>query len=119
VVVCDRYLLANVAYQGHAAGLGVDLLWEVGRIATGGLMPDLTVVLDLRPETAAGRIGGTPDRIEQRGQEFQRRVREGFLQQAVDRPEAVKVLSADGSIDDVQTAIREEVQRVLPSDQGT
>jgi len=116
VVVCDRYLLANVAYQGHAAGLGVELLWQVGEIATGGLMPDVTLVLDLDPDTAAGRMGGTPDRIEQRGLEFQRRVREGFLQQAAARIDTITVLSAEGPVDEVQAAIRKEVQRVLQRD---
>ena len=47
IVVADRYLLANVVYQGHAGGLDVPTLWEVGRMATGGLMPDLTFVLDM------------------------------------------------------------------------
>ena len=47
VVVADRYLLANVVYQGHGGGLDVPTLWQVGEIATGGLMPDLTLVLDL------------------------------------------------------------------------
>src|SRR5262249_28539762 len=48
-VVCDRFLLANVVYQGHAGGLDVEQLWSVGRLATGGLEPDLTLVLDLLP----------------------------------------------------------------------
>ena len=52
-VVSDRYLLANVVYQGYGGGLDVPTLWEVGRIATGGLMPDLTIVLDVPPEVAA------------------------------------------------------------------
>src|SRR5260370_40633024 len=54
-VVCDRYLLANVVYQGHAGGLDVDELWRVGQLATGGLEPDLTFVLDIGPEVAAKR----------------------------------------------------------------
>ena len=56
-VVTDRYLLANVVYQGHAGGLDVDTLWEVGRVATGGLMPDLTLVLDTPPGSAENWIG--------------------------------------------------------------
>ena len=57
IVVSDRFLLANVVYQGHAGGLDVERLWEVGRFATGGLEPDLTLVLDLPPEQAAQRRG--------------------------------------------------------------
>jgi len=82
IVVCDRYLLANVVYQGHAGGLGAQTVWRVGRVATGGLMPDLTVVLDLPVERAAERLGADLDRMERRGAEFQKRVREGFLQEA-------------------------------------
>ena len=52
VVVSDRFLLANVVYQGHAGGLAPDDLWAVGRFSTGGLDPDLTLVLDLPPELA-------------------------------------------------------------------
>src|SRR5216683_6552447 len=60
-VVADRYLLANVVYQGHAGGLDPEQLWEIGRLATGGLQPDLTVVLDLPVETALARRRGTAD----------------------------------------------------------
>src|SRR5262249_52030780 len=52
IVVCDRFLLANVAYQGHAGGIDPELLWTMGQLATGGFEPDLTVVLDLPVEAA-------------------------------------------------------------------
>src|SRR5690606_7136155 len=55
VVVCDRFLLSNVVYQGYAGGLEVEELWRVGRLATGGLMADLTILLDVSPEVARGR----------------------------------------------------------------
>ncbi len=70
VVVADRYLLANVVYQGHGGGLDVPTLWQVGEIATGGLMPDLTLVLDLPSEAAAARISRSPDRMERQGPTF-------------------------------------------------
>src|SRR5437763_800965 len=57
-VVADRYLLANVVYQGHAGGLDPEQLWQIGHLATGGLEPDLTIVLDLSPEEAVGRRSG-------------------------------------------------------------
>src|SRR5438093_8178712 len=56
-VLCDRFLLANVVYQGHAGGLEVERLWDLGRFATGGLEPDLTLVLDLPVEAALARRG--------------------------------------------------------------
>ena len=80
-VITDRYLLANVVYQGSAGGLNPESIWQVGRIATQGLSPDLTIVLDLPVELAASRISRTRDRLESRGEEYFRRVRQGFLEQ--------------------------------------
>jgi dTMP kinase len=117
-VVCDRFLLANVVYQGHAGGLDVGLLWEMGRLATGGLEPDLTIVLDLPPEAARARRGREPDRVESRGEDYHRRVREGFLAEAR-RPDRVRVVDASGSVAAVHELIRKEVLRVLGPGQGT
>jgi dTMP kinase len=80
-VICDRFLLANVVYQGVAGGLPVDDLWAVGRCATGGLAPDATIVLDIEPEVAFKRIQRGPDRLEKRGLEYFKLVRRGFLEQ--------------------------------------
>ena len=74
-VICDRYLLANVVYQGHAGGLDVGQLWEVGRAATCGLLPDLTIVLDMPAAAAAARLQRQLDRMEQQGDAFHARVR--------------------------------------------
>ncbi|MBN2474188.1 MAG: dTMP kinase [Pirellulales bacterium] len=112
-VVSDRYLLANVVYQGYGGGLEVETLWEVGRVATGGLMPDLTVVLDLPADAAARRITGQLDRMEQQGDAFHGRVREGFLIEAARRPGEIAVVEAAGSIEAVQAAIRQAVRPVL------
>jgi dTMP kinase len=114
IVVSDRYLLANVVYQGYGGGLDVDTLWQVGQIATGGLMPDLTIVLDLPAEKAAGRIDRQLDRMEQQGAEFHARVREGFLIEARRRP-GIVVIDASASIDDVQTAMRQSAGKFVVS----
>jgi dTMP kinase len=108
-VLCDRYLLANVAYQGYGGGLDVAQLREVGRVATGGLMPDLTIVLDVPPEVAAARMARPLDRMEQQGAAFHARVRDGFLAEAARAPEKIVVVSAVGSIEAVQQTIREIV----------
>jgi dTMP kinase len=112
-VVCDRYLLANVVYQGHAGGLEVSALWEVGLIATAGLLPDLTIVLDLPVEKAATRLARALDRMEQQGDAFHQRVRQGFLDEAARHPERIVVVSADGPIEEVQAAIRQVAARWL------
>lgn len=105
-VLCDRYLLANVVYQGHGGGLDVPTLWEVGRVATGGLMPDLTIVLDVPPEVAAARIARPLDRMERQGEAFHARVRQGFLTEAARAPDRIAVVDAARTIDDVQADIR-------------
>ena len=112
-VVADRYLLANVVYQGYGGGLDVQALWEVGRVATGGLTPALTMVLDLPAEVAAARIQRNPDRMEMQGLEFHTRVREGFLTEARRQPEQIVVVDASRPIDIVQEGLRVAAQRVL------
>lgn len=112
-VLADRYLLANVVYQGYGGGLDVDMLWEVGRIATGNLMPRLTIVLDVPAAVAATRLTGTPDRMENQGSAFHARVREGFLAEAARRPGEIRVVDASADIGDVQAAIRDAVALAL------
>jgi dTMP kinase len=111
-VVCDRFLLANVVYQGHAGGLDVEMLWQVGQIAVGGLLPDLTIVLDMPAASAAGRIERELDRMEKQGADFHARVRQGFLTEAARRKDIV-VVNAAQSIEQVQADIRAAV-RSLP-----
>jgi dTMP kinase len=112
-VVADRYLLANVVYQGYGGGLDVDTLREVGRVATGGLMPELTVVLDLSAQLAASRLSGEPDRMEQQGDAFHRRVRDGFLAEAAREPERIVVVDTSAPIEQVQAEIQKAAGRVL------
>jgi dTMP kinase len=114
-VVTDRYLLANVVYQGHAGGLDPGTLWELGRVATGGLMPELTLVLDLPAETAAARLDRRLDRMERQGAAFHARVREGFLAEAARQPSRIVVIDADRPIDEVQADLRKAAGRVLES----
>lgn len=81
-VLSDRYLLANVVYQAHAGGLDAADVWQTGEIATGGLMPNLTIVLDMPAAAAKERQGRPPDRMEAQGLEYMERVRQGFLSEA-------------------------------------
>ncbi|MBN1513557.1 MAG: dTMP kinase, partial [Phycisphaerae bacterium] len=112
-VVCDRFLLANVVYQGHAGGLDVDTLWEVGRVATDGVMPDRTILLDMPSDAAATRLNRTLDRMERQGGSFHARVRQGFLDEAARRPHKIVVIDAARSVDEVAADIRAIVERVL------
>jgi dTMP kinase len=118
VVVADRFLLANVAYQGHAGGLDPDQLWEIGRLATGGLEPDLTLVLDLPPAAARARRTGPADRMESRDAAYHARVRDGFLAEAQRRPERIRVIDASPPIAVVHERICREVEHVLAAGPG-
>jgi dTMP kinase len=108
-VITDRYLLANVVYQGVAGGLPPEEIWQVGRIATGGLTPDLTIVLDLPVEVAAARIDRTRDRLESRGEVYFRQVRGGFLEQLPHTGGAAVVIDASQSVERVHEQIVEAV----------
>ena len=115
-VVSDRFLLANVVYQAHAGGLSEQQTWEVGRIATGGLLPDLTLVLDLPVELACARLDRQRDhrdRMESQGLEFLNRVRDGFLAEAARDPRRICIIDASLAPDDVQQRIRVAAQAQL------
>jgi dTMP kinase len=113
VVISDRYFLANIVYQGHAGGLNPDTLWEVERFVTGGLEPDLTLVLDLPVDAAIARRGRAADRKERPDTAYHERVRQGFLAEARKRPERIRVIDAAPAMENVQAAIRAEVDRCL------
>ncbi len=114
-VVCDRFTLANVVYQGHAGGLNPHQLWEVSRLATGGLEPDLTIVLDLSVHDAMQRRRRPADRLESRDLEFHSRVREGFLAEAARNPARIRVVDAAGRVEVVHEYIREIVRAEFPA----
>jgi dTMP kinase len=105
VVIADRYLLANVVYQGHAGGLDPQQIWQVGQVATGGLMPDCVFLLDLSVESANRRLNRSLDRMESQGDEYRERVRQGFLDEAAQAPEQIHVIDAGRSIEVVQADI--------------
>jgi dTMP kinase len=113
VVVSDRFVLANVVYQGHAGGLDPGQLWEMGRLSSGGQEPDLTLVLDLPVEQAQARRRGGADRVESRDSAYHGRVRAGFLAEAARQPARIRVIDASPPIAAVQERICQEVARVL------
>lgn len=105
IVVSDRFLLANVVYQAHAGGLPVDDVWTVGRVATGNLMPDMTILLDMDVDKALARLEREHDRMESQGVEYLRKVRDGFLVEASKAPQTIKVIDASQSIEAIQAEI--------------
>ena len=113
VVVCDRFLLSTIVYQGYAGGLDVDELWQVGRFATAGLLPDLTFVFDLPVEESLKRVGDQRDRMESRGAEYFKAVRNGFLAAAKQFPERIKVIDATESIERLFERVKSMVESKL------
>jgi dTMP kinase len=105
VVVSDRYLLANVVYQGHAGGLDPNQIWQVGRVATDGVQPDCVFVLDMPVEAADARMSRTLDRMESQGNDFRHRLRSGFLDEATRSEGRIHVIGADRSVEAVQAEI--------------
>jgi len=112
-VVCDRFSDSSVAYQGTARGLGAERVEEICDLATGGVWPDLTILLRIDPDFAAGRIGRRrADRFEGEGIELQRRVAEGYDELARRHPDRVRVVDAEGDRDAVHAGVLAEVQGV-------
>jgi dTMP kinase len=112
-VLADRFLLANIVYQGYGGGLDTAKLYDLGLFATVGLEPDLTLVLDLPLDRARIRRRGDTDRMEGRDDLFHERVRAGFLAEAAKRPDRIVVIDAARGVDIVQENIRAEVSRHL------
>jgi len=112
VVVCERYSDSTLAYQGYGRGLDLEFLRRLNETATGGLVPDLTLVLDL-PVDMARLDGGRLDRLESEGREFLARVADGFHEIARQEPQRVKVVDGSGEIGAVHRAIAAEVEGLL------
>ncbi|MHB8341525.1 MAG: dTMP kinase [Mycobacteriales bacterium] len=114
VVVCDRYVDSSLAYQASGRGLPFEDVAQLADVASAGLVPDLTIVLDVDPAVGLERIGRAADRLEQEGLDFHRRVREGYLALARRAPGRYAVLAADGLAEQVESRIRDAVTRALP-----
>ena len=117
VVVCDRYADSTLAYQGHGAGLPLEQLRDLATFATGGLQPDLTILLDLPVEAGLARKAGEETRFEQAFTvDYHRRVRAGFLALAAAEPARFAVVDATREPDAVTRDVLAAVDRVsLPA----
>jgi dTMP kinase len=117
VVVCDRYADSTLAYQGHGAGLPLPELRDLATFATGGLQPDLTILLDLPVEAGLARKAGQETRFEQAFDvDYHRRVRAGFLALAAAEPGRFAVVDATQEPDAVTRDVLAAVDRLpVPS----
>ena len=117
IVLSDRYVLANVVYQGHAGRLPIDELWSLGRFATRDIMPHLTLILTMDPAEAVVRRGREPDRMESRPAEYHRQVYEGFIAESQLEPTR-RLIDAGGSLDEVEALIWAEVEPLFAERRG-
>jgi dTMP kinase len=110
VVLCDRYTDATVAYQGYGRGVDLDLIRDLNVRATGGVLPDLTLVFDVAPEEGFRRIGRRRlDHFERRALAFHRRIRRGYRQIQRAEPKRVRLIAAGRPED----AVAADVARVV------
>ncbi len=120
IVISDRYSDSTIAYQGYGRGFDLKLLGELNRLASDGLTPDLTVVLDLpvdvglaRTRKRAAGVSRAADRFEGEQLEFHRRVREGFLAVARAEPQRVVVINSEPAVEIVSGEIRRAVDALI------
>jgi dTMP kinase len=115
-VISDRYYDSTYAYQGYGRGLDLALLRRITEIATGGLQPDLTILIDLPPEEGLGRRrkgGGEWNRLDAEPLDFHRRVRAGYFELAAREPERWVVVDGNCLAEEVERRVREIVESRL------
>ena len=111
IVVLDRFLDATICYQGYGAKLDIETIKQVGRLATCGIQPDLTILLDIGAEEGLRR-SRRRDRIEKKPLEFHRRVRKGYLKLARENPRRIKIVPVLRDISKTQAVIRKIIWRL-------
>lgn len=118
VVVCDRFTDSTLAYQGYGRELGASLVRSTNDLACGGRYPDRTLLLVLDDDVARERVesrsaDGTGDRMESAGDAFRMRLRAGFDEIAAAEPERVRIVDANGSVEQVHERIREGIADLI------
>ncbi len=115
VVICDRYADSTVAYQGYGRGLDLEMVESVNNIGTQGLVPRLTILMDISVEAGLARKKDRkPDRFEKENLSFHRRVREGYLKLAEAEPERWLVIDGTKSKNEIAGIIWQKVSKLLP-----
>ncbi len=112
VVICDRYIDSSIAYQGFARALGADRVRDLSMWATGGLLPDLTIVLTLDPEVSMKRVIN-PDRLEAEPMQYHRDVADAFIEIVALDPSRYLVVDATGLKEEIAEVIRQRVMQEL------
>ena len=113
VVLCDRFLDSTIAYQGYGNGVDIGWIKQLGRFATGGVTPDLTLFFDIDAKKGLGRISRPKDRIERRSVLYHNRVRAGYRALARQEPRRIKLIEVDGSKEEIHLVVRKYIDGLL------
>jgi len=117
IVLCDRFVDSSLVYQGIGRNLGVETIAELNRFATGGVLPDLTIVIQIDYEEGLRRKAlqrnGELDRLEQQKDDFHRKVHEGFAELKKYSPARVVQIDGSGSCEEVHAQVMETVRPYL------
>ena len=113
VVICDRFLDSTLAYQGYGLGMNIKLIKDLGKFATIGAGPSLTILLDLPVKKGLRKCGSKKDRIEQRTLNYHLRVRKGYLKLAQLEPKRIKIVKVDKDKAVTQQNIRKLILNFL------
>lgn len=110
IVVSDRYTDSTVAFQGYGRGLDLEMIATLNKFATGDLRPDITIVFDLAPATARGRLGSRPiggllGAFDEQHSDFHERMRQGYLKMARNEASRIRVVDASGSVEETQAKV--------------
>ncbi len=113
IILCDRYLDSSLAYQGYARGIGIENVYEMNKFATDELLPDLTLLVCVKPEIGLNRIKtnnrGALDRLEIEKMEFHKKVYDGYLKVQEMFPDRIKIINGENS----KEQVREDALKVV------
>ena len=113
IVICDRFLDSTIVYQGYGLGMDVETIVSIGKFATGGIKPNLTLLLDLDKRKSLFKANHVKDRIELRSEKFHKKVWRGYLALAKKEPRRIKVVKLEDDVSVTQEKIRTIVDRCL------
>ena len=117
VVICDRFIDSSVAYQGYGREIGADIVWDINKFAIEGMLPSLTVFLDLDPEIGLARIAKDDkrevNRLDLEHLNFHQKVYKGYMAQIKKHPERIKAINANRDVKAVVTSVYDLVKAEL------
>lgn len=113
IVICDRFADSTVVYQGYGRGIDLKIIEMMQKVAIGGLKPDITILLDIPAEIGLTRKSYQKDRFEDEGLDFQRRIRDGYLQLAACQPDRWLVIDALSPVDTIAENIWKHIKPII------